>query len=234
MQFGERSKLVALLIFLTVCIGNNACGQTQEQKKQQAYEIELKASELYLAGNNEEAVKYQLQAIEINPNKAESYAVLSSMYIDLKQINKAVEAVEKAVAMQSNNSRIQYQAGIAYWQNKEPKKAVKHFSRAVKLNPQDTNYLINLGGVYENLNDRKSARKVYEKAIAIDPEYVPALNLLGQLENDEGNREKGIELLKRALEIEIPAEKQGEQLSSQENARERLKEIEDSKPNKIN
>lgn len=234
MRFGEISKSSVFLMFLIICIGNNACGQTQQEKVKQAEELEFKAGELYLVGNNEEALKYQLKAIELNPHNPLSYAILSSIYVDLEQPEKAVEAVEKAVSMQSNNSKIQYQAGIAYRRIENKKKVFEHFFKAVELSPRDTNYLINLGGAYEDLNDKKSARKVYKKAIEIDPEYVPALNLLGQLEIDEGNKEKGIKLLKRALEIEIPAEKQGEQLSSQRSARERLKEIEDSKPNETN
>ncbi len=229
MPFMVKSKKLAYAFLIAFCLFNYACSQSGQKNQQLGLEYEKKALQLQTKEDYNKALEYQLKAIELNPNKAKSYAVLSSLYVDLNEPQKAVEAAKNAVSLEPQNAENHYQLAVASRRIEDFQKALQEFQEAVKLSPNSTNYLINLGGTFEDLDDRISARQSYEKALTVDSNYVPAIYLLGELEVEDGNIDKAIELFKKASEIKIPENRQAEQSNSQQDAKRRLQELETKK-----
>lgn len=219
----DRMVLVALLS-LSISIG--ACGQTKEEKQRLIAEHERKAYELVMEGKNEEALREQLKAVELDSNEPGSLLILTGMYMDLKDWPKAVETAKKAVKIAPNNTKTHYQLAAALEGQGDKEGALKSFHEAVRLAPEDANAILNLGTVYEDLGDRLKARENYERALAIDPSYIPALYFLGELEAAEGRMAKAAELFKKAVETKIPENRMPEQSGAQRDAKKSLEELE--------
>ena len=223
MRRGAINK-AGLLFLLLFCFFNIACGQTQADKQKQAAEYEKKAYDLRIQGKNKEALTEQSKAVELNPD-AESLLILTGIYLDLEEWQKAVETARKAVAAAPDNSKTHYQLAVALRRVKDIEGALNSFQEAVRLDPNDTNALINLGFTYEELNDYKSARKYYEQALNVNPDYVPAIYFLGELAATEGRTDEAIKLFRKAVDIKIPENRQSEELRDQQDAKRRLQEL---------
>ena len=220
------------LFLLCFCFFSIACGQSEREKQRLVTEYEKKAYDLRMQGKNEEGLKEQLKAVELNPNDTESLLILTGIYLDLENWLEAVETAKKAVELAPNNSKTHYQLAVALERIGGDKQGVlKSFREAVRLAPNDTNALINLGTAYEDINDKQSARRYYEKALEIDSNYIPAIYLLGELDAEDGKIEKAIELFKKAVEIKIPENRMAEQSGSQRDAKGRMQELTEQKKN---
>jgi tetratricopeptide (TPR) repeat protein len=142
----------------------------------------------YIYTNQKEAaVDYLNKAIEQNPNDAQLFSVLGSLYEEKKEVEKARECFDKALALSPESADIQASVGRIHFNkgvslraeandisdqkkyaeakkisNDKFKEALPYFEKAHQLKPDEKEYLIALKGIYYNLDMGKE----YEEADA--------------------------------------------------------------------
>ena len=103
-------------------------------KPSMAYQLCVKADALRLANLHREAVSRYLNAILIDRDNADSYYGLGICYKQLNNLEKAIEALEKARKLRELDYQIYYELGICYLISGEPCLAVQNLVKSLKLN----------------------------------------------------------------------------------------------------
>ncbi|GBU08247.1 hypothetical protein AwDysgo_15780 [Bacteroidales bacterium] len=126
---------------------------------------------------NEEAIAYLTRAIDQKPDDAQLYDVLGRIYENKKELPKAKECFEKALAINpdfveaiGNLGRLYFNEGVESQSaandisdNKLYNEAVQkakslfkaalpYFEKAHKIKPEEKEYMVALRGIYYNLN----------------------------------------------------------------------------------
>lgn len=137
--------------------------------------------------------KFLTKALAIDPKNKQLYYVLGTSYIDLKQNEKAEEALMKALEIDSNYNEAQYQLGahLFNWAND-----LKTSADQLDLNDPKAPLLVQKSE--ETLN---RALVVLEKYILINPTEKAVLEILWKSYYKLGNDVKSAEYKKRAQEI---------------------------------
>ena len=164
----------------------------------------LEAYNLNLAGRNnlyqrrlenlQQARKQFEQAVELDPNYAQAYAGLSESVILILTNHNAIstdeafevaeEALEKALALDSNDADIHASNGLYQMQmweslNAEPARdaAEEAFKRAIEINPNHTQAWMWRANLFDDTDADKSIEYL-ERASELDPvARIPQLNL---------------------------------------------------------
>jgi tetratricopeptide (TPR) repeat protein len=132
-------------------------GQVQSQKKD------------YVA--SEAAYK---KALELDPNSADAYNGLATIYNDQKKFTEAqamsAEAAKRSSAGGGTGSaETRYNQGVIAWNANDFAKAQEHFAAAVAANPNHAESHFMLGRVNLNLGKLAEAAKEFESYVKIAP-----------------------------------------------------------------
>ncbi|MCZ6576323.1 MAG: adenylate/guanylate cyclase domain-containing protein [Acidiferrobacterales bacterium] len=177
----------------------------------EAYDLFLRGR-TYLRGTKKthlQARKLFDQAIELDPDFAAAYAEKSFTYFssfimpmsrDPKVVKGALEAAERAVALDDALPLAHARLAWAYFSTREHAKAIAAARRAVALGPNDAEAHAQLGNVL-NWSGKPEEGKLYvERAMRLNPHYpYYYLFYLGQSHYLLENREEAIELMKRVM-----------------------------------
>lgn len=132
----NRLKSIALLLILTL-LGISLSAQIQElsTKKRRAikqYELSIQAYDRYEFAEAEEAL---LKAIDIDGNFIEAYLFLSQVYQTVNQLEKAINAAERAVAINPEFfPNLYFSLGSMLMRTPDYKRAKQHLSKFVEYN----------------------------------------------------------------------------------------------------
>ena len=130
------------------------------------------------------------------------HANLCEVSRQLKQLDQAIAAGERATALDPNLTMAHSNLGIAYFDRKNYDKAEVCQQRALALDPNFAPSLNNLGSVWRERGDHDKALDYYRKAAAAaNPHYLEPLNNLGALLLEEDRIPEAIEALKKALTL---------------------------------
>lgn len=150
---------------------------------QKATEVEPKYVEaldlmaVTLASRKDTLAKYYYQRIiDIEPKNAEAWYKLGVHYMDIDEINRAIEAYTQATIIDPNQADAYYNLGYIFTVLvPDYKEALKYYSASLKAKP-DNNYKAHYGRgyAYEMLGDVLKAEKEYRKTLALLPIHKPA------------------------------------------------------------
>ena len=73
-----------------------------------------KASQFFIEGKYAKAIKLYQQAIEMKPDDFQSHLNLGKSYIKIEQADLAIEYINKALSIDSNNPEAHQYLGLAY------------------------------------------------------------------------------------------------------------------------
>jgi tetratricopeptide (TPR) repeat protein/S1-C subfamily serine protease len=136
------------------------------------------------SGKVPEAIAALQQAVKSKPDFVLAWEKLSLGYRELKQLDKALVAINEAIRLQPNNPNLyNVKYGVLYGL-KRYEEAELVMTEAIKLSPRAAFYL-NRGLVYDNQKKWELALADYNKAIAISPDYAKAYNNRGAVYNDQ-------------------------------------------------
>jgi tetratricopeptide (TPR) repeat protein len=114
----------------------------------------------------EEALQNFLKAVELVPNDAEYWDLLGNAYLNLKQLDEAQKALEKAIEVNPGYSLAYYDLGVVFSRmSGREKEAMKVFKQAIKLNPDLKWPYYAISCLYSLQNRRKSSLNYLRKAI---------------------------------------------------------------------
>lgn len=104
------------------------------------------------------------------PNNRNAWVQLGHNFFDSDQPMKAIEAYDKALALDGNDPNVLTDQGVMYRRVGWADKAIENFNQANKLNPRHAQSLFNLGIVYrDDLGDKEKAKDAWTRYLAIAP-----------------------------------------------------------------
>lgn len=123
---------------------------------------------------NNDGRAQMLQALEDkvrqNPNDVAAWIQLGHLNFDRNAVPEAIEAYEKALALQPENAPVRTDLGIMYRRAKRPEDAIREFDRAIVIDPKLENARFNKGIVLlHDLNDKAGAIQAWEELLKINP-----------------------------------------------------------------
>ena len=119
MILNKRNTTILASLIILLCFTPQAFGFNLESA--QAYN---KALDLYIKGNTTDAIKEFEKAVKLDPEFADAYYNLGSIYRYTGDLNKAEEAFQKVLSINNNDTSVNYDLGLIYIQKKDYKKAL--------------------------------------------------------------------------------------------------------------
>lgn len=105
-----------------------------------------------------------------DPGNRSAWVQLGHAFFDSQQPHKAIEAYDKALALDPNDPDILTDEGVMYRQLGWFDRAIDNFQKANRINPSHLQSLYNLGVVYRyDLNDFPKAVDAWERFLQINP-----------------------------------------------------------------
>jgi len=129
------------------------------------------------------------------------HANLCEVSRQLKQLDQAIAAGERATVLDPNMAMAHSNLGIAYFDRKDYDRAEACQQRALSLDPNFAPSLNNLGSIWRERGDKEKALDFYRKAAATNPNYLEPLNNLGALLLEEDRIPEAVGALEQALKL---------------------------------
>ncbi len=136
------------------------------------------------------AVNYQQQIsmlegiVAKEPGNRNAWVQLGHNFFDSDQPMKAIEAYDKALAINDQDSNVLTDQGVMYRRLGWFDKAISNFEKANRINPNHQQSLYNLGIVYRyDLQDFPRAIEAWEKFLIVNPSGPGSSQIRAELEN---------------------------------------------------
>jgi len=133
--------------------------------------------------------KFKIATI-INPTESQTFASIATAYLDLNDLDLALDYILKAVELDPENPKILNITGQLYSRNEDCENAVKYYQLAVKAEPNNSQAIRSLASVYYECDDLEGAIITYESAINKEKDTSIKCDLyfnLGVLYNQSGD-----------------------------------------------
>lgn len=130
-----------------------------------------------------------------------AYAYRADLYIEVKEYQKALADLDKAVELKPNFYFAYWRRGIAYTRLDAYDKAVEDLTQTIKINPKFTGAYCDRGDAYFRLGQIKLAFKDYEKAIELSSNMTFPYNYRAMAYVKQENYKAALMDLNRVLSI---------------------------------
>ena len=134
------------------------------------------------------------RAVGQEPNRSDAWAGLAWIHLDEHRygineigsskpaLDRALEAAQKAVALDPSNARAHLALAIAYYYRRETEEFLAAAKQAKDLNPNDTDLLAELG-TYLSFSGRWTmGRRMFKQAKALNPSHPARYDLVSVLD----------------------------------------------------
>lgn len=136
------------------------------------------------------------------PHKEDVYYMLASLYAQLGETSKAVDAYNVMERMVGINETLSLEKFRLYARAKQNKKAVAEIDRLVEAFPSETRYKVLRGDIYMQQQQPDMALAVYESVLAEDPRNPYVYISLSEYYNAQSQPDKAMEMIVNALRNE--------------------------------
>lgn len=155
-------------------------GQVSKEPNNPEHRVNLGYS-YNLKGQNEDAIKQLLIAIDLDKKNVGAYFNLGVVYNDEKRYDDALKQSKKAVELAPKDYKGYLLEGMVYRKLKMYKDALASLEEANKLMPVNNDIIFEIGRVAEDQGKVTDAEELYKKALSYDPLYKPASEALTRL-----------------------------------------------------
>jgi adenylate cyclase len=179
---------------------------------------DARAFDFYLRGRSymytmtrrdyEHAIRMFKQAIAVDAKFALAYAGIADAYSHLyryadatqENVDKAVEASEKAIALDSDSAEAHASRGLSLFISGQFEEATREFAQAIGQNPKLFEAYYYYGLACSSNADFKTAEQMYLKAMEVNPADYQAPLFLAQAYNSMGRKHDEMRIRLGALE----------------------------------
>jgi tetratricopeptide (TPR) repeat protein len=130
------------------------------------------------------------------------YMSQGSNFLREKQYDRAVDVLNKAIALKPEAARAHNLLGIAYFLQENFKKAEEVFQEAVSLDKAYAAAYVNLGNTCFMMGELAKAESYLKRALSIAPNSISALYSLGTLLLSRGQYEEGTAYLAQGVALD--------------------------------
>ena len=152
-------------------------------------------------GRTDEAVRYYLETLEIDPDNAMLYNNLGYVLERQKKTVEAIYYYEKALQIDPKYVYAHNNLGNVFLSQKKYSAAIDHYRQALKSDPRYAKAHFNMGNAFFVQNEFDQAAFHYREAVRIEPLYAEAHNNLGSALALTGQMDRAIEHYREALKI---------------------------------
>lgn len=187
----KKSSFIALVLLVIAC--NLQAQETPE-------ELYNKAIEFKKNNNCVQALVLLEKAITLKPNFGEAWLESGWCQNELNNHEDAIVKLEKARTLLSNNYRINYELGHAYYFLDSIAISLKYLKEAFRLKSDYHPSLVGLGDLYKDkIKNTTEALVWYLKAYAIDSTHKKTNYWIGWCYNDLEKFDKAIPFLEKII-----------------------------------
>ncbi len=202
----KQSQSMVLRKRAIACYENRAFNQCvnllQDITDPTVDDLNLLGISLKNIGENLEAFKIFEKASEKYPKDAVTANNLSVQALVLNQSNRAIEAADLALSLQSDYPEAFYNRGNALLSLGDLNKALDSYEFAVGLRPKYLKAWVNLGVIYQKLTQYDQALNCYTKALEIDSNCDKTHHNLANLYYEKGDLKSAVEHSMTAANIQ--------------------------------
>ncbi len=156
--------------------------QTAVEQDQSFYNAYLQLGILNAAQKNPIAVDYYKNALRVQPQSTEIWYAIGKYYQDVENWDKAVEAYEVLLKIDSKNKNANYNlGGINLVGKKDYKTALKYFTTALMIDPAYVDAYYARGVCYQTMGDKKNAVVDFNACLTINPQFEAAKTALEKI-----------------------------------------------------
>ncbi len=133
---------------------------------------------------------------------ANKYFYFTEAQIQRKKgnLDKAIELLKKAIAMDPDSLYLKRELATVYMQNKDEDSALDVLEDILKYDPKDIRSLIIYGGINQVRKKNPAAVDAYERVIALDPKQEKVYQLLGGLYLEEEKYDQAKRVFNQMIE----------------------------------
>jgi len=126
----------------------------------------------------QKSIEFYEQATRLSPNNAQLYNEWALVYLLAGRSDKALEKLERSLALDDRYDQTYLLLGDYYRNAKEWKKAAEAYEKAVELSPRLVQAYSALGFVYAQMGELEKAIEANKKVIELSPkDYISHRNL---------------------------------------------------------
>ena len=140
--------------------------------------------------------------LKINPKFLNAYNNLGVLFKELRDHQKAINNLEKAIEIDANYLDAHNNLGVVFQEIGEYQKAISCFEKVITINPNLSTIQNILGIMFQNFGDHKKAIVCYERAIKIKPNFLNAHYNLGTVLLELGKYHKAIGCFEKSITID--------------------------------
>ena len=155
------------------------------------------------AGDWPGAEKAFLQAVAMNPVRAEAYDQLGRYYLDHQSTEKAVDIYMQALQQNPNQIWPYLGLGNALFASGEVARAAAAYEMVIAFEPQNPEVYLTLGNIFRwDHHLPETAAEYYREGLALAPNRADIYASLGGVLFETGQDEEGMLALDKALQLE--------------------------------
>ncbi|WP_449419471.1 tetratricopeptide repeat protein [Phormidium nigroviride] len=179
-----------------------ACRRSLQLKPDAAI-YKLLGNALQAMGKVEDAKNCYLKALEINPNFAEAYANLGSLYGGQQQWQSAIAAFQKAIAIKPDFAGAYRNFAKLWTQVGKPEEAAECWYRAFNLDPSKAtaDEYINLAKTFLEQGKLDQGIDCYRRGLELNPSSSWGYHELAEILKNQEKWEESISFYSRAIEL---------------------------------
>ena len=125
-------------------------------------------------GQLDVAIANYKKAIKIQPDYAEAYFNMGSVFQEKGNLEKAIKSYNRALAIQPDYYEALYNIGLSFHGQGQCEKAIDAYNKALSLRPDQAETYYNKGSALYGQEKFEDAIESYKKALAIKPDYAEA------------------------------------------------------------
>jgi Flp pilus assembly protein TadD/peroxiredoxin len=156
---------------------------------------------LFQHGYLDPAAESFKQVIAAQPQNAEAYYNLGTLYLRKNDFAQARNYLEQTVKLRPEYPEAWNNLGMVAAQQNQPDEAVRHFQQSLALRPDYVTALLNIGNIDRRQGNTEEASRLLNRAAELEPENAEANYSLGMLYARENNLARAMELLRKSVAL---------------------------------
>ncbi len=148
-----------------------------------------------------QAVKFLLKILKLQPNSSNIYVILGIIYQNQKKYQKAMQYYKTAIGLNDNIDALN-NLGVIYKELGDYNQALIQLNNALKKDGKKASIYYNIGNVYKSLDDYSKAIIFFKKALEYDSNFKPVYNNLGTVYEELKEYDDAISIYQKGLKID--------------------------------
>ncbi|HXT24176.1 MAG TPA: FG-GAP-like repeat-containing protein [Candidatus Eisenbacteria bacterium] len=136
---------------------------------------------LFQHGYLDQAAESFKQVVAVQPENAEAYYNLGTLYLRKNDLQQAGEYLQQTVKLRSEYPEAWNNLGMIAGQQSRFDDAIRSFQRSLDQRPDYVTALLNLGNVYRRQGNMAESSRLLKRALELEPENSEANYSLGML-----------------------------------------------------